>query len=123
MDVDYFGLLGIIGRVVLEYEIEICWEDGLLLELGDWGVLFICGVCGVFLFKEYYWNDEVNVKVFDGNGWFDIGDFVCIGEMGDLFFSDWDKDMLKVGVENVVVLEIEFVIVFMGFVEECVVVG
>ena len=44
-------------------------------------------------------------------------------EAGKLFFSDRDKDMLKVGAENVAASEIESVIKQTGWVSECAVVG
>ncbi len=122
-DVDHPGPSGTIGRAAPEYEIEIRREDGSLAEPDERGLLFIRGVRGVSLFKEYYRNDEANAKAFDENGWFDTGDLVRIGETGDLFFSDRDKDMLKVGAENVAASEIETVINLTGLVEECAVVG
>ena len=52
------------------------------------------------LFKEYYRNIEANEQAFDNNGWFNTGDIVRIDEAGYLYFSDRDKDMLKVGAET-----------------------
>ena len=45
------------------------------------------------------------------------------GEAGNLFFSDRDKDMLRVGSENVVASENETVIMETGCVTECAVIG
>ena len=86
-------------------------------------MLFIRGVRGVSLFKAYYRNDEANEKAFDADGWFDTGDIVRRDEEGWLYFSDRDKDMLKVGAENVAASEIEAVIMQTGLAEECAVVG
>ncbi len=122
-DVDHPGPTGTIGRVAPEYEIEIRKEDGTLAGPGERGLLFIRGVRGVSLFKEYYRNDEANAKAFDENGWFDTGDLVRIEDDGYLFFSDRDKDMLKVGAENVAASEIETVIMLTGLVDECAVVA
>lgn len=38
---------------------------------------------------------------FDDDGWFDTGDVIRIDDDGWLFFSDRDKDMLKIGAESV----------------------
>jgi len=59
----------------------------------------------------------------DADGWFDTGDVICMDEVGNLFFSDWDKDMLRVGSENVAASEIETVIMETGWVTECAVIG
>ena len=111
------------GRVAPEYDIEIRHEEGRLARLGERGVLHIRGVRGVTLFKEYYRNIEANEQAFDDNGWFNTGDIVRIDEAGYLYFSDRDKDMLKVGAENVAASEIEVVIMQTGLASECAVVA
>ena len=122
-DVDHPGPAGSIGRVAPEYEIQIRTGEGKLAGPGERGLLFIRGVRGVSLFKEYYRNDEANQQAFDENGWFDTGDIIRMDENGYLFFSDRDKDMLKVGAENVAASEIESVVMQTGLVSECAVVG
>lgn len=122
-DHDQPGPSGTIGRVAPEYSIQIRLEDGSLAGPGEKGLLFIRGVRGVTLFKEYYGNPEANASAFDENGWFDTGDVIRIDDEGWLFFSDRDKDMLKVGAENVAASEIESVIMMTGLAEECAVVA
>lgn len=123
-DIDHRGAMASMGRVAPEYDIEIRKPDGSgLAEPGERGLLYIRGVRGVSLFKEYYRNDEANEKAFDEHGWFDTGDIVRMDEDGNLFFSDRDKDMLKVGAENVAASEIESVINQTGWVSECAVVA
>lgn len=122
-DMDHPGPDGTMGRVAPEYEIQIRREDGTLAGPGEKGLLFIRGVRGVSLFKEYYGHPEANKNAFDADGWFDTGDLIRMDEAGWLFFSDRDKDMLKVGAENVAASEIESVIVQAGLVEECAVVA
>ena len=75
------------------------------------------------MFKEYYRNPEANAKAFDANGWFETGDNICMDEEGWLFFGDREKDMLRVGDENVASMEVESVIMQTGLVNECAVVG
>jgi len=122
-DHDHPGPHGSIGRVAPEYEIQIRDAQGDLSAIGDKGLLFIRGVRGVSLFKEYYKNDEANDSAFDENGWFDTGDLVRADDAGWLFFSDREKDMLKVGAENVAASEIESVIQQTGLIDECAVVA
>src|SRR5471030_728899 len=45
-------------------------------------------------------------KAFDGD-WFKTGDMVVLGEGGNLFYRERDKDLLKVGGENVSAKEVE----------------
>jgi crotonobetaine/carnitine-CoA ligase len=122
-DPDHPGPHGTIGRVAPEYEIQIRQDDGSLVEPGESGQLFIRGVRGVSMFKEYYGNAEADAAAFDDDGWFDTGDIIRMGADGWLFFSDRAKDMLKVGAENVAASEIESVIMQTGLVAECAVVA
>jgi crotonobetaine/carnitine-CoA ligase len=122
-DPDHPGPDGSIGRPAPEYDIQLRSDDGALPAPGETGKLFIRGVRGVSLFKEYYGNAQANDKAFDADGWFDTGDIVRLDQDGWLFFSDRSKDMLKVGAENVAASEIESVIMQTGLVEECAVVA
>ena len=123
VDIDHLGPEMTIGRAAPDYDIQLRRADGSLCELGETGHLFIRGVRGVSLFKEYYRNPDANESAFDEHGWFDTGDLVRSDKDGWLYFSDRDKDMLKVGVENVAASEIESVIMLSGVVDECAVVG
>ena len=122
-DPDHLGPEMTIGRTAPGYETQIRNSDGSLCHPGEKGHFFIRGVRGVSLFKEYYRNPEANDEAFDEDGWFDTGDIVRSDEDGWLYFSDRDKDMLKVGVENVAASEIEAVIMQTGLAAECAVVG
>lgn len=112
-----------IGRPAPGYDVMIRRDDGQTAGLGESGRLYIRGVRGVTLFKEYLDDSAATSEAFDSDGWFDTGDRIRIGEQGDLFFMDRDKDMLKVGGENVAASEIEAVIMATGFVSEVAVVG
>ena len=122
-DIDEAGPDMNIGRVSPAYDIAIRNSNGEWVQPGETGRLYIRGTRGVTLFKEYYKNVEANDKSFDKDGWFDTGDLVAMDETGVLFFRDRDKDMLKVGAENVAASEIEAVIMETGLVDECAVVG
>ncbi|MDF2366726.1 AMP-binding protein [Sneathiella sp.] len=112
-----------IGRVSPGYDIAIRDEDGNHIKPGSRGSLFIRGVRGVSMFKEYFRNPEANAKAFDADGWFETGDVIQMDEDGNLFFGDREKDMLKVGAENVAASEIEAVVLETGWIGECAVVG
>lgn len=112
-----------IGRAAPEFDISVRAADGTPTPPGQRGALFIRGIRGVSLFKEYYRNPEANSESFDADGWFATGDLIHIDESGAMFFSDREKDMLKVGAENIAASEIEAVIMETGWVAECAVVG
>lgn len=112
-----------IGRASPGYDISVRRLDGTPIEPGERGQLFIRGVRGVSLFKEYADNPQANADAFDNDGWFDTGDLITMDVDGNLFFSDRAKDMLKVGAENVAASEVEVVVMQTGKVAECAVVG
>jgi len=122
-DINHPGPHMSMGRAAPEYAIRIVKENGEPAAPGERGRLFIRGVQGVSLFKEYYGDPAATRKAFDDNGWFDTGDVIAVSPEGYLFFGDRDKDLLRVGGENVAASEIEAVIVQSGLVEECAVVG
>ena len=112
-----------IGRPAPGNEIAIRRPEGTDSQPGETGDLFVRGVRGVTLFKEYLNNPQANADAFDGEGWFNTGDRIRIDEQGNLFFADRNKDMLRVGGENVAASEIEAVIRETGWVSECAVIG
>jgi carnitine-CoA ligase len=112
-----------IGKAAPEYGIAILDDDGNPSAPGEVGHLFVEGIPGLSLFKEYLKNPEATSASFDDNGWFITGDRVILHEDGFIQFSDRDKDMLKVGGENVAASEIERVIVQMPEVGEVAIVA
>jgi len=82
-------------------------ETGKQCEVGVNGDLWIRGVRGINIFYEYYKNPEAMEKSFNDEGWFETGDQIRLGEDGYLYFADRDKDVLKVGAENVSARQIE----------------
>lgn len=111
-----------IGRPCNSYEISVINDDGKPIGENETGDLFIRGVRGISLFKEYL-NDPTATEKSFVDGWFDTGDRIRMDENGDYFFADRNKDMLKVGGENVSASEVESVILATGLVSEVAVVG
>ena len=122
-DADHPGPAGTMGRPSPFYEVEVRKADGSQAGPGEEGLLFIRGERGVSLFKEYYQNPEKTEEAFDASGALDTGDVVRIDEDGWMYFVTRDKDMLRVGGENVAALEIETAINETGLVRECAVVA
>jgi carnitine-CoA ligase len=112
-----------IGKAAPEYGIAINRDDGTPVEPGEVGHLLVQGTPGLSLFKEYLHNVEATEAAFDAHGWFITGDRVILHDDGFIQFSDRDKDMLRVGGENVAASEIERVILAVPGIAECAVVA
>lgn len=101
---------GSMGRITPGYEIAIVDpETGRLCGEGETGELRLRGTRGIQLFLEYADNPEANEKAFE-DGWFRTGDMVKMGPGGAVFYQERDKDLLKVGGENVSARQVEDVI-------------
>ncbi len=99
---------GSMGKPTPGYEFLIVDpETGALCADGEIGELWLRGTRGIQLFLEYYDNPEAMEKAFTDDGWFKTGDMVRLGEAGNFFYCDRDKDALKVGGENVSAREVE----------------
>jgi len=112
-----------IGRPTPGIDVAIRRDDGSDCDPGETGALWVRGIQGITIFKDYLNNQEAMLSSFNANGWFITGDRVSIDTQGYLFFEDRQKDLLRVGGENVAASEIEAVIHQSGWVEECAVVG
>ena len=111
------------GRITPGYEFAVVdQETGTLCAEGETGELWLRGTRGIQLFLEYYDNDEANAKAFVDD-WFKTGDMVVLGTGGNVFYRERDKDLLKVGGENVSAREVEEVITTVPSVAQVAVVG
>ena len=99
---------GSMGKPTPGYEMLVVDPDtDEVLTDGRIGELYVRGTRGIQLFLEYYGNPDATAASFTGDGFFKTGDRVRIGAGGAIFYSERDKDMLKVGGENVSAKEIE----------------
>jgi len=111
------------GHITAGYEYAVVDRDtGELCAEGEVGELWLRGTRGIQLFLEYFDNPEANEKAFDGD-WFKTGDMVVLGEGGNLFYRERDKDLLKVGGENVSAREVEELVATVAGVAQVAVVG
>lgn len=103
---------GAIGTPAPGYEIAVLnpatGKHVVPREIGD---LYVRGVRGVQLTAGYFNNDEANEKAFTEDGWFQTGDQVWFDEDGFYFFADRDKDVLRVGGENVSARQVEALLI------------
>lgn len=86
--------------IINEQTGEYCAPD----ENGD---LYVRGTRGIQLFYEYFKNPEAMEKSFTQDGWFKTGDRARLGSDGHFYFADRDKDVIKVGGENVSARQVE----------------
>lgn len=121
-DLNHPGPEMCIGRPCPGYEISVRNEQGQAISAGETGDLYIRGIPGINLFKEYLHDPDATQKSYV-NGWFETGDRIRLDHEGNYFFADRAKDMLKVGGENVAASEIESVIMESGLADEVAVVG
>jgi carnitine-CoA ligase len=114
---------GTMGRPAPEYEVAVVGADRGPVAPGEVGELWVRGVRGVSLFASYLDDDEATAGAWTDDGWFVTGDRVRPDEDGTITFVERDKDVLKVGGENIGAPEIERVLLEVAGVREAVVVG
>jgi carnitine-CoA ligase len=114
---------GTTGRPAPGYGIRILRPDRTPVAPGETGNLECWGRRGIEMFLEYLNNPQATADSFTPDGWFITGDRVTLEKDGYVTFADRDKDMLKVGGENVAASEIERVIALVPGVYELAVVA
>jgi len=110
---------GSVGKPMMHNEIKLIDEDGLAVEKGQVGEIWIKGP---HLFESYWKNEEATKEVLE-NGWFKTGDLGKQDEEGFYYIVGRKKDMIITGGENVYPIEIETVLDEHPSVSEIAVVG
>lgn len=105
------------------YELRIVDERGQVLPESGSGVLQVRGRRGVSMALGYLDDAEADAAAWDAEGWFDTGDRVRLDPDGWFTFLDREKDVLRVGAENVAASEVEAVVARVRGVQEAAVVG
>jgi carnitine-CoA ligase len=98
------------GRPTPEYEVAVLDDDGIPVAPGATGNIFVRGLPGLSLFAGYLHDETATKEAVDADGWLRTGDRCTVHEDGFMSFADRDKDMLKVGGENVAASEVERII-------------
>jgi len=98
------------GRPMSEYQVAVVHEDGTPVGPGETGSILVRGVPGVSLFAGYLHDPAATSAAVDAECWLHTGDRVTVHDDGFMTFADRDKDMLKVGGENVAASEVERII-------------
>jgi crotonobetaine/carnitine-CoA ligase len=106
-----------------EYELRMLDEHGVQTSGPAIGRLEIRGVRGVGMALGYLDDPRADAEAWNADNWFDTGDRVELHEDGWLSFVEREKDMLKIGGENVGALEIESAILRTPGVSEAAVIG
>lgn len=112
-----------IGAPSPGYRLRIVNDEGAPVSSPGSGLLEIFGTPGVSLFSSYLDDAAATEAAYTDDGWFKTGDRVEVDAAGYVAFLERDKDMLKIGGENVAALEIERVIGTIEGVCEAAVVG
>jgi len=98
------------GRASAEYEVRLVDDSGALIQGPGIGLLEVLGIPGVSLMLGYLHDPDATAAAYTSDGWMRTGDRVELHADGWFSFIERDKDMLKIGGENVAALEIERVI-------------
>jgi crotonobetaine/carnitine-CoA ligase len=114
---------GSMGRPAPEYGVLVLDDAGLPVPPGETGALLVRGVPGLSMFAGYLGDDAATTAAYTDDGWFRTGDRVRLDEEGTITFVERDKDVLKVGGENVGAPEIERVLLSVPGVLDAAVVG
>lgn len=99
-----------IGRVGIGYQAQICDQQGNELAVGKTGEIYIKGIPGKTLFKEYYRMPEESAKALSTDGWLRTGDYGYMDSEGFFYFVERSCNMIKRSGENISCVEIENII-------------
>lgn len=106
-----------VGKPMPGVEIQIRSKDGMLLECGQEGEIYVKSPA---MFSGYFGE---SASMFDENGYFRMGDIGKIDEEGYVYILGRSKHLIKIGGKTVNPKEIESVIMKHTKITDCVIVG
>lgn len=112
-----------IGKVGFGYEAKIIACDGRDVLPYTLGELYVKGIPGKTIFKEYYNDVEATKEILNDDGWLHTGDIGYMDEDGYFFFVDRQSNLIKSAGENVSSVEIENLLVTHPKIVEAAVIG
>lgn len=112
-----------IGRPGFSYEAKIADKNGNVLPVNTIGEIYIKGIPGKTLMKEYYNDPESTAKALSPDGRLRTGDKGYVDESGWFYFVDRKANMIKRAGENISTTEIENVLVSHPKIAEAAVIG
>jgi len=96
-----------LGRLGLGYEAKIIDTNGNEVAPYTYGEIYVKGIPGKTIFKEYYNDIEATKKALSSDGWLHTGDIGYKDDDGYFYFVDRRADLIKSAGENVSSEEIE----------------
>lgn len=112
-----------IGKPGLSYEARIIDEDENELPPNNIGEIYIKGIPGRTLMKEYYHDTDATARTLNRDGWMHTGDKGYVDESGWFYFVDRKVNMIKRSGENISSTEIESILMAHPKVAEASVIG
>lgn len=112
-----------VGRAGFAYEAKIIDDDGNEVPPHVVGEIYLKGVPGRTIFKEYYNNPQATAKTLNAEGWMHTGDNGYRDETGLFYFVDRDVNMIKRSGENISSTEIENILACHPKIAEASVIG
>lgn len=112
-----------IGRLGFTYEARVVNCAGNDAAPEEPGELWIKGIPGKTIFKEYYNDPEATARTLMPDGWFRTGDITYVDNDGYFYFVDRDVNMIKRAGENISCAEIENVLCCHPDIVEAAVIG
>lgn len=112
-----------IGKPGLSYEAKIIDDEGIELPPNTIGEIYVKGVPGRTVMKEYYNDPEATAKTLNFEGWMHTGDKGYVDEAGWFYFVDRKVNMIKRAGENISTSEIENILTCHPKIAEAAVIG
>ncbi len=96
-----------IGRIGFCYEAKIIDEKGNKLPPNTCGEIYIKGIPGKTILKEYYNDSKATQRALSEDGWFHTDDMGYMDEDGYFYFIDRKSNLIKRAGENISCMEVE----------------